>query len=245
MEISIGNKIYRVIRGFLNFGVINGFKYAFALLLRKNIQLKVRGIKKSVLVRGGDSDVVVVHDVLVKREYASPPAENVELILDLGANVGYSAVYFANMYPYTRIVAVEPQADNFQCLLDNCKPYPNIIAENKGVWWREAKVVPVKDSMDSWGYRFKEAEDGEGVYCSTIDQLMDKYALEGGVMVKMDIEGAEREIFENNPDGWLSRTRYLQLEIHDCWKSIFDEMSNYDYSAEINGENVVIELLGN
>lgn len=53
MEISIGNKIYRVIRGFLNFGVINGFKYAFALLLRKNIQLKVRGIKKSVLVRGG------------------------------------------------------------------------------------------------------------------------------------------------------------------------------------------------
>jgi hypothetical protein len=32
----------------------------------------------------------------------------------------------------------------------------------------------------------------------------------------VDIEGAELELFSKNPDPWLSRTRYITMEIHSA-----------------------------
>lgn len=60
----------------------------------------------------------------------------------------------------------------------------------------------------------------------------------------MDIEGAEKEIFSRDP-AWLKPVSVIQLEIHQCWKQVFEALSNLDYKASISGENIIIELTPN
>ena len=183
---------------------------------------------------------MVFLDVFVRKEYKNPYSDDIDLILDLGANVGYSAIYFAKHYPNATIVALEPEETNFKLLCRNTKQYPNVISLNIGVWWRQAKIDVINPNADSWGYRFKETES-RGIECVTIQELIEKYGSRRGVMIKMDVEGAEEEIFEKNPK-WLSIVKLIQVEIHGCWKAVFDALSQYPYKASISGENIVIDL---
>jgi len=63
-------------------------------------------------------------------------------------------------------------------------------------------------------------------------------------MVKFEIEGAEEAIFKQD-SSWLKSVSLIKIEIHDCWKEVFDALSEYQYSARISGENVIIEFTNN
>src|ERR1700728_117276 len=59
----------------------------------------------------GNNDFGVAYEVFIHGYYADrsgPPAEAVELVVDLGANVGYSLLYSLHKYPRCRIIAFEP-----------------------------------------------------------------------------------------------------------------------------------------
>jgi len=47
---------------------------------------------------------------------------NADLIIDAGANVGYSSVYFLSNFPNCRVIAIEPDGDNFASLQKNLAP---------------------------------------------------------------------------------------------------------------------------
>ncbi len=196
--------------------------------------------RDSFWVRGETSDPLVALSVFASKEYKTPYLDEIELILDLGGNVGYSAIYFAHHYPNAQIVVIEPHYENYQILLKNIKPYPNITARQAGLWWRAGELVVEDGKQESWGYRFKESAQ-HGVACVTMKELIQQYGQGKSIMVKMDVEGAEKEVFEKD-GSWLNDVRVLQLEIHGCWKSVFDVLVHYPYQAEISIENVVIDL---
>ena len=63
-------------------------------------------------------------------------------------------------------------------------------------------------------------------------------------LVKIDIEGAEKELFENGYEKWLPKTRVLVVELHDrmkpgCSKSVFSAICQYDFSFSHKGENLI------
>src|SRR5262245_51635214 len=67
--------------------------------------------------RRSSSDVEVFHQVFIEREYKClDDLSDVGLIIDCGANVGYSSAYFLSKHPTSRIIAVEPDPDNFAML---------------------------------------------------------------------------------------------------------------------------------
>src|ERR1700722_12590442 len=55
------------------------------------------------------------------------------LILDCGANIGLSAVYFALEFPAARIVAVEPQPENFRRAVAATAAFPQVKVIEAGV----------------------------------------------------------------------------------------------------------------
>ena len=71
---------------------------------------------RTVLCRAATSDPWVLWDVFCS-EFQAPPSEvpDPRCIVDLGANVGYTAAYFASKYPASRVFAVEMDADNYAC----------------------------------------------------------------------------------------------------------------------------------
>jgi FkbM family methyltransferase len=237
---TIASKLGLILRTIRSGGGTAGVKMAWVLLLNKNASIKFDGLKHPVLVRGGTSDADVALATFIRKEYITPRKDFFEIILDLGANVGYSAVYFASHYPNAKIICLEPDAVNFKCLEVNVKHYDNIILINKGVWWRQANLMIENPEADSWAFRFKEVQQG-GTPSVAIDDLLREYSCNGKIMVKMDIEGAESDIFRECGN-WIQETSCIQLEIHDCWREVFDRLSNFNYKARISGENIVIEI---
>ncbi|MDP9230281.1 MAG: FkbM family methyltransferase, partial [Bacteroidota bacterium] len=62
-------------------------------------------------------------------------------------------------------------------------------------------------------------------------------------IVKLDVEGSEKEIFSDNYQNWLSRTKTLIVELHDrmkkgCSKAVFSALNHYNFSVSIAKKNL-------
>ena len=103
--------------------------------------------------------------------------------------------------------------------------------------------------IGKWGFMVEEASiDSDNlVDAFKIENLMIDFGINYFDIIKIDIEGSEKELFESNFHNWLSRTKIIIIELHDrmrpgCSKSFFNALSNYEYKLELKGENIVIYL---
>ena len=63
-------------------------------------------------------------------------------------------------------------------------------------------------------------------------------------VLKLDIEGSEKEVFEENFEKWLPLTKVLIIELHDemkkgCSRAVFNAMNKFDFSFDTKGENII------
>jgi hypothetical protein len=67
------------------------------------------------------ADVQTFNDVVLKQSYSNiiHPKNDVKRIIDLGANIGLSVIVFLHEFPHAEIVALEPDAGNFNWLEKN------------------------------------------------------------------------------------------------------------------------------
>jgi hypothetical protein len=69
----------------------------------------------------------------------------------------------------------------------------------------------------NWAFRTETTDDETGIPCVTIPDIYDRECSEGATfpfIVKIDIEGAEADVFAQNTD-WLKRTPIVMIELHD------------------------------
>lgn len=172
-----------------------------AYTLRHPIHLRVR-----------TSDVSVYRDVVLSREYdLRLPDFHPQTIVDAGANCGMASVFYANTYPDARIIAVEPDPSNFAMLVKNTRAYPNVTPVHAALWSSDGELqLTGGDAFEKWGIQTIE---GSGVRAITIDTLMREHGLQSIDLLKVDIEGAEKEVFKIAP--WMSQVKLLVIELHD------------------------------
>ena len=96
-----------------------------------------RQVRHDLIARlGGSSDMDAFCQVFIYEEYLPLRAlANVSLVLDLGANAGYSSAYFLSCFPNSRVVAVEPDDRNMTISRVNLKPYGDRALLLHGAVW--------------------------------------------------------------------------------------------------------------
>jgi len=134
------------------------------------------------------------------------------LIVDCGANIGASALYFAERFPRSRVIAVEPQAGNFGLLSRNCAAAAQIEPLHAGIASHDGRGALLDPGQGNWGFRVAERADGE-VPLVSINTLLARTPA-APFIVKIDIEGFESELFSRNLE-WLDRFYVLIIELHD------------------------------
>lgn len=222
---------------------------AFKLLFGKGgkLRLKLKKYPHPIYVRGKGSDLEVLNDVLLKFCYKFRTRIDFEpkAIIDCGANIGLTSVFFRSMYPDAEIYAVEPEENNYRLMVENLERYDNIHSINTGIWSRDTYLRVDNPDAEAWGFSFHETEDSAdgGVKALSIRSIMEQYGIDSIDILKIDIEGAEREVFSEDCEYWLSRTRVLIIELHDravegCSKAFFNALCKYDFSTEIKGDNI-------
>lgn len=172
------------------------------------------------------SDVTAYRQVFFDREYDfevnSPP----DFIVDAGANVGMSAIHFANRFPEAKIIAIEAEGRNFELLKENIKAYSNVTAIHAALWNANEIISLVDPGLGEWGFITRNsdersAENDKGLHAVqgiTMDKLIEDYDLGRIDILKMDIEGAEKEVFANS-SSWIGRVDSLVVELHEHMKS--------------------------
>ena len=129
-------------------------------------------------------------DAWIQAEYeAIREAGQTPLIIDAGANIGMTALFFADRFPDALVVAIEPEPANFNELVRHCKDSPNIRPLHAALASADGTVSIVDPGLGEWGFRTKEGGDTPAYSIETL-------ASEGApFIIKVDIEGFEKDIF--------------------------------------------------
>jgi FkbM family methyltransferase len=188
----------------------------------RTVRLSTRLAAHPLELRAGSSDFDVFHEVFLNEAYACfDDLDDVGLIVDCGANAGYSAAYLLSRFPSARLVAIEPDGGNFELLRRNLRPYGDRVeALNAAVWSRPAELVLSADEYGDgreWSRQVREAGPGERPDVSAVDlgTVLGESGRERVSILKMDIEGAEAVVFAENVEPWIDRVDNIAIELHD------------------------------
>jgi len=176
-------------------------------------EIRVPGLPHLVAVRTGTADVSTFEKVFVWGDYELEFPSDVRTVIDAGANAGFSAVFFACRFPQARIIAVEPQGENFRLLQRNVASYPNVTPVEAAVWSHDTVLALANpaDRVDS--YRYAPAADGESVQALGVQSLLNRFGIDTVDVLKVDVEGAEAELFADRPS-WVHCVRMFVVELH-------------------------------
>jgi FkbM family methyltransferase len=201
--------------------------------------------KSPVYLRDNFSDKAIFKQVFYDRQYLLDQLLNFDAkyIVDAGANIGLAAIYFSQLFPSAQIIAIEPQNENFELLKKNTSACTNIKIENAALWYKEEKIDIVNPDSLSASFMVG-ARENASIEAVTVPSLLKRYNWTAVDILKIDIEGAEKEIFSNDVS-WLKNIRLLIIELHDsykrdCTKTFFRAIENFNYEAIFRHENIFV-----
>jgi FkbM family methyltransferase len=234
------------------FGTYGLLLVAKTRLLRQAMEVKVSvsGLTFPVHVRLRTTDVSLLSEMMEDAEYDIDLPTPPRVIVDAGANIGLTTVFFANKYPQARIIAVEPELSNFNLLKKNAEPYPNITCLRAALWKNNTKIELSDPGLGHWGFQATEKPVAGGPTASptevpgiTVDALMKQFGINYLDFLRMDIEGAEQEVCEHT-SSWMDKVGVIGVELHDrlkpgCSRSFYLATKDFDWEFR-KGETVFL-----
>lgn len=177
--------------------------------------------------RHGTSDAFVLYECVLRGRKAAyfsknlPPQDEVRTIVDAGANVGASALFWRARYPAARLLCFEPVAENFALLSQNLAGYALTECHHEGLGSADAQLdliaSPGAGNQGGWSLYQRGQKGGEARQRVTIRRSGARLA-ELGVcsidILKVDTEGHERAILQGMEPELLEQTRYITGELH-------------------------------
>ena len=178
-----------------------------------SIRLDLGAAKPSTIsLRAVGGDITILYEVFTERAYQIPdaalPPDTVRTVVDCGAHIGLSALYFAYRYPRARVIAVEPNPTNFRMLAANTAQEPRITPIQACISDRSG-VSHIGLEGPGWGHRTGSV--GVEVAALTLEDICKRFGIGTIDLLKMDVEGAERAVFANG----VGDTRVVAAELHD------------------------------
>ncbi|KUN29838.1 hypothetical protein AQJ23_03605 [Streptomyces antibioticus] len=190
-----------------------------------------------VCVRENQSDLLILRQIFVERSYdlqttyALRDGGALGTIVDLGGNTGLAAAYFTAHYRPHTLLTVEPIAESRAVLERNARASgldwrvdARAVAGTEGEldfavsgFWDTCTAVPdVYELRRTRPYRLENilTRPSRTVTSVTVERLLEDHGIEHVDLLKVDIEGSERDIFAE-PRPWMKHVDRVVLEIHD------------------------------
>ncbi len=205
-------------------------------------ELRPHGVSHAIVLRSGRSDFFFFGQIFIDDEFAPIRGLDIRSIVDLGGNIGLASVWFLNAFPAARVLTVEANAENYTSLAANLGPYGSRSQTVHGaVWWRDAEITVVRrqNEGDAHVRERQQADDPAAIIQGwSIPSLMQQGGFASIDLLKMDVEGAELDLFTREEGRWLPRVRNLSIETHgpECEAALERAMRHYNFRKVVRGE---------
>lgn len=212
------------------------------------MRLTSKALAHPVYARQNTTDLFVFDLIFVEREYhCIDSVETPSLVLDCGANVGYSSAYFLSRYPDCHVIAIEPDDDNFKLLEKNVAPYGRRCRPLKAAVWPHNEPLQFGQSSlgsgNEWGRRVERSSAPSTASVKTVDipSLIDSSGFERISILKIDIEGSEKELFRHGAQNWLEKVDNIVIELHgeEAASAFFNAIEKEKFGVSVSGELTV------
>jgi len=171
--------------------------------------------------RGSAADLGVMHQVFWDRNYDMKKLKRIDAIqsyyeslnrpqiIDAGANIGASAVWFAQTYPKAAVTAIEPHVGNYDLLVKNTEGL-RVESIQGAIASRPGKIRLFDPGEGEWGFR---TGDSAGLALGEVPAMTVEQLVKGDPFIlKIDIEGGEADLFDSDV---FARFPVLIIELHD------------------------------
>lgn len=217
------NKIIRLFVGLNNLGFAGYHEYRKgarrlqALPKGKTLAFRPANLIHPCHLRARSSDVDVFFQICLLGEYGVLSLPKNARVLDLGANIGLSSCWFLSRFSRSQVAGVEPDAENYEMLLRNTRPYGERF---RGICAAIGKTTgrSILDSKtgragSEFSRQFVDGMGDNSVPRLSMEDCLDEFGLAEIDLLKVDVEGAETELFSGNPT-WLGRVHNVVIEVH-------------------------------
>ncbi|MEN0111596.1 MAG: FkbM family methyltransferase [Planctomycetota bacterium] len=212
----------------------------------------LRSPEQAVWLRHGASDFDTFRQVLLRQQYGHAAGGAVATIMDAGANVGLTSVFLLRRYPGARAIAVEPDPENLEVAQRNLETFGDRAQVIHGAIWNEAGTLNVhrgsfRDGRH-WASQVSDASDDSVglVPAFTIEELVADQGWATLDLLKMDIEGAELQVFRDGPTEFLAGTRCCMVEVHDhpCYEALVGALRPHGFRLSQHSEVTLAKRSG-
>jgi len=136
-------------------------------------------------------------------------------IIDCGANIGLSIIYFKELCPTAEILAFEPDDKNFDLLSRNINSFnlQQVTAKKEAVWIADTDISFSSDGTMGSKIETDTKKNTQTVKASRLMNYLDREVN----FLKIDIEGAEYTVLKDIKER-LSFVKNMFLEYHGSFK---------------------------
>lgn len=247
-KLILNNKIYSI---FPNYYKSN-----------KIIKYEEKNILEPIFLRMGTADIGTFIQIFVNKEYEFVTKYQPKIIIDAGANIGLASIFFANKYPEAKIIAIEPEKNNYLMLEKNVEKYKNIIPLQSALWHKNESIRLIDTGLGTDSFITQKNNETNSSFQGVLSHLVNKnssvyyhvpgmsmdkilkdYGLQEVDILKIDIEGAEVEVFKDT-SSWIKKINSISIELHDfmkkgCSESFYKGSKGFD-SEWSQGESTIL-----
>ena len=165
--------------------------------------------------------------------------------IDAGCNIGLTVLFLSKKFKEINAITIEPDESNNDSITFNmaANKLKNIHSIKGGLWYKNTYLKIVNDFRDKkeWSIRVLETDENTGLYAYSLNEIMNSNEFNVADLLKIDIEGSEKEVFTNpNADvSFLKQTKCIAIEIHDefdCREDIVNILEKHNFTWFDSGE---------
>lgn len=178
-------------------------------------RVRLGGLRTDLWLRTFSGDLFVLYEVWLSGCYALPAclARDVSVVVDLGANVGLTTLYYAGMLPGARFLCVEADADNAALLRRNVACLRGRVSVTEAAAAAAAGSVLFEASGWAWGRQIARGDvPGRRVPTVTVPELMASAGVSRIDLLKVDIESGVGPLFSSRNE-WLAQVDTIVVEL--------------------------------
>ncbi len=233
------------------------------LLKQLNLNCKVKIIIKSKIIefKLGDKIIKFNYDSkkqlnntlgMIKEQFIEEQYRWLDVkgkdVIDIGANIGDSAIYFA-LKGAKRVYAFEPYPYSYGIAMQNIKLnklQDKITLLNVGCGGKEGKIKINAEYKNMGSTDLKNFKNGTNINITTLRDILKRFEITGEVVLKIDCEGCEYGVLLETKNSDLRRFKQIQIEYHYGYLNIKKKLESAGfrvanripvYSANSEAEN--------
>ncbi|PWU09851.1 MAG: hypothetical protein C5B47_02945 [Verrucomicrobia bacterium] len=171
-------------------------------------------------VRNNASDIFIFEGVFTRQSHNLRLLNEPKTILDLGANAGFTTVFFKKRYPMAQVACVEPMPSNLKCLKINLRLnqidaeiFPAAIAIKDGAIMMDVSKRDYSHKVSGINTSLERSMEQLWVPAVTVPTICNKLGWNSIDFLKVDIEGYEKILFSENCS-WIKQVKAMCIEWH-------------------------------